>query len=465
MNNNSYQSFGPNRGHSDSHGKLSALQLPELKGRSFLDVGCNEGFFCWIAASLGAKEVSGLDASREALQIANSRCPFGDFVCADFDSWNDNRLYDVILLASAIHYSRDQEKLIDKLVDKLTRTGVLVLEIGIVPGAHERWEEVTRAFDTRLFPTRSKLESILQKHAFRVVGQSVHQVGDPVQRWVVHIRRMKRTAIIVSGESNSGKTTLVRSLFDYNKKFLFSSFDILFARLASGSWQASNNLKESLFKVDLAHEAHVAIERLVAQPDLFREFISEIIPKEDHQCFILDGYFPEASRNLLVTLLEEKEYLVWSLHNLSSMEAFREGQNNNSLASNLIVENNNYYILGDCITGAVDQIIVNSEKLFISGWAVGKWVDEQVTHYAIKLDEQQFSLITVNNPVRADVIAAGFAFGDPKIGFDVKLVFADLRHIDIDKMRSRLTSGDFILLAFTEKQRVGQIKIRKPISL
>lgn len=45
----SYQSFPDQAGGSHSFDKLTQLRLPPLAGRSFLDVGCNEGFFCGFA--------------------------------------------------------------------------------------------------------------------------------------------------------------------------------------------------------------------------------------------------------------------------------------------------------------------------------------------------------------------------------------------------------------------------------
>ena len=48
-----YQSFVGQPGASDSAGKLRAIQLPNLSGKSFLDLGCNAGFFCGHALEFG----------------------------------------------------------------------------------------------------------------------------------------------------------------------------------------------------------------------------------------------------------------------------------------------------------------------------------------------------------------------------------------------------------------------------
>ena len=43
-----YQTFPYQPGSSDSLGKLTMLKIPALTAKSFLDVGCNEGFFLWV---------------------------------------------------------------------------------------------------------------------------------------------------------------------------------------------------------------------------------------------------------------------------------------------------------------------------------------------------------------------------------------------------------------------------------
>jgi len=45
--------------------KLQAVPLPELRGKRVLDVGCDAGAWCWLAAEQGAADVLGLDRGRE----------------------------------------------------------------------------------------------------------------------------------------------------------------------------------------------------------------------------------------------------------------------------------------------------------------------------------------------------------------------------------------------------------------
>ena len=70
-----YQSFPDAAGDSRTLDKLKALRLPDLAGKSFLDVGCNEGFFCGFARFLGAGRVVGVDHSEQFIARARVRFP------------------------------------------------------------------------------------------------------------------------------------------------------------------------------------------------------------------------------------------------------------------------------------------------------------------------------------------------------------------------------------------------------
>src|SRR5439155_18277059 len=113
-----YQSFPGAAGDSQSLQKLKALHLPTLKGRSFLDVGCNEGFFCGYARFDGAQRVVGLDKSALFIERARQRFPDCEFLEQSWDVIPSGP-FDVILLASSLHYAEDQVLLIERLTKEL----------------------------------------------------------------------------------------------------------------------------------------------------------------------------------------------------------------------------------------------------------------------------------------------------------------------------------------------------------
>lgn len=214
-----YQSFSAT-GASDSKGKLEALKLDRLpnrakgdaplSGKSVLDIGCNEGYFCIEAKRLGATRVLGIDKSKKWIELARKRSPDLEFINTDWWNIPDER-FDVIFFLSSVHYEQDQKKLFDKLARHLTQDGVLVLECGVISDPNTaRWATIPRGIgDKPRYPTKKLLEDgLLASFATRMVGRSVQQQGDPVSRFVFHCQRKRSTVVIVSGIPQQGKSVL-----------------------------------------------------------------------------------------------------------------------------------------------------------------------------------------------------------------------------------------------------------------
>ena len=186
-----------------------------------LDVGCNEGFFCLKAAAGGATRVIGLDRNPDFITEARTRYANSglapdivEFRCQSWDELPDEK-FDIIFFLSALHYAKDQEAMIKSLVDKLTPSGLLVLECGVINEERKEFVKVRRAIDEVHFPTLGKIKEMLDSYAWKPMGSSVDQAGDPIPRKVMHIQRFKPTVMLLLGNSYSGKTTLARRLQKY----------------------------------------------------------------------------------------------------------------------------------------------------------------------------------------------------------------------------------------------------------
>jgi 2-polyprenyl-3-methyl-5-hydroxy-6-metoxy-1,4-benzoquinol methylase len=214
---NSYQTFPGETGDSDSKEKLRSLKLPDFKGKSVLDVGCNEGLFCFEAASGGAASVLGIDRNPSFIARAQSRkVDLGipsqlDFVCQSWEKLPDAK-FDLIFLLSALHYAEDQPALIRRLTENLTPRGVLVLECGVVDDEESALVEVKRSVDVVSFPTFGKIKEWLSPYAWKLMGPSVQQKGDPISRKVFHIQNFRREVLLLLGPGHTGKTTFARIL-------------------------------------------------------------------------------------------------------------------------------------------------------------------------------------------------------------------------------------------------------------
>ena len=214
----SYQDFD-GTGSSKSHEKLKALRLgdlprpdrsaPPLFSKSVLDIGCNEGFFCAEAVAQGASRVIGIDQNKAFIESARERCPEATFVQG---SWWDipGEKFDCIFFLSAMHYEPEPQRLLRKLRDHLTPSGVLVLECGVVAGGGVRgWRTVKRWDGVKRYPTIELLmRDLLAEYAVRPTGPSVDQAGDPVPRQVFHCTPHAPIAMLVAAPSLSGKTNL-----------------------------------------------------------------------------------------------------------------------------------------------------------------------------------------------------------------------------------------------------------------
>ena len=216
-----YQSFAPGAGASDSEAKLVAVKLPDLAGKTVLDLGCNEGFFCFAALERGAAYVTGIDRNPAHIASAKERAKYlsvddrARFINAD---WKDapDETFDVVFLFSALHYAPDQPAFIAKIASLLKPGGLFVLEAGIA-NSGEAWSSITRGRNpikgTVQYPNRAQMLKMLRLHfAPRLIGTSVMQKGDPVQRYVLHCQKIMRTIICIAGRAATGKSTLAQFL-------------------------------------------------------------------------------------------------------------------------------------------------------------------------------------------------------------------------------------------------------------
>ena len=238
-----------------------ALRIQNLKGKSLLHIGCNEGFFCNKARELGASRVVGIDKSKQAIEEAKKRFPDLDFRCQSWDILPEGK-FDFILFLSDINYEKDQKSLFDRIRLALNRGGKLVLECGVIPRDDSRWVRVDRGDDSVLFPTQGMLERYLLKDfALRCCGRSVQQGGDPINRYVYQATPYQPILIIVAGESGSGKTVLTNKL---SKNAEIFSLDNHIGMLIEYQ------------KTDLANFSRTDFVGKVAQSDFVDDFVNSI---------------------------------------------------------------------------------------------------------------------------------------------------------------------------------------------
>ena len=269
-----YQVSKSGEGSSDSFGKLKSLYIPDLKGKAFLDLGCNEGFFCGYAISQGASRVVGLDLSIEALDIARISYPEAHYLLQGWDEDLPEGKFDVILISSALHYANDPEQLIRRCVDSLTLDGVLILEVGHVEEPTETFISVTRPVgDTVRHPALFTLMGLARRNGFviRYIGQSVSQSGDLVPRVVWQFGKAKRTAFLLANPSTYGKSSIANTLLNVDNCYSLDQYVydfVLDLRHEDSSWTSRASI------TDLA----ITYELFENEPEVLESFFDFLWP-------------------------------------------------------------------------------------------------------------------------------------------------------------------------------------------
>ena len=295
-----YQSHDGNAADSDSAKKLIAIQLPDMAGKSFLDIGCNEGFFCDQAKKKGATRVVGIDQTELSIERAKTLYPGIEFTCQSWVNLPDGP-FDVILHSSAMHYASDPHQHIKRIHKALSDEGLFILECGIAPFNHQMesgvyelggafWERANRNFDTVLHPSEALLRNnLLIDFSIRAVGMSVSQRGDPFPRKVFHCKKFKPIVLVVGGAGHAGKTTFAVEMQRHGVP-TFSS-DMILERLATNAGLNAGPLW-SVIKSELDPTYAVPLYSRLDESDMTTSFAKEIVammPKY-HRVMILEGY-------------------------------------------------------------------------------------------------------------------------------------------------------------------------------
>lgn len=140
---------------------LRAL-LPDLRGRSVLDLGCGFGWFCRWAREEGAARVLGVDVSEKMLARARAagRDPAIFYVRADLEQLSlPSRSFDLIYSSLALHYVRDLDRLMAEVHRGLIPGGGLVFSVEhpiFTAPADPHWS--TDAAGRRIWPVEGYLD-------------------------------------------------------------------------------------------------------------------------------------------------------------------------------------------------------------------------------------------------------------------------------------------------------------------
>ncbi len=428
-----YQSFPDAAGASRTLDKLKALKLPDLSGRSFLDIGCNEGFFCGFAKFLGASRVVGLDKSKLFVDRARVRFPDCEFVQQDWTGLPDGP-FDVILLASALHYADDQPALVQRLVERLSPDGTLVLELGIVSGPGSEWIEVERGIDRRMFPTMAKLREVLDDYAWKWMGRSVSQAGDPVSRHVVHISRRRPVAYLLMQPPGYGKSSLASRLFGANDIPVVSG-DQVVADIAKGDSGASDALG-SLVKEDYSPFRIDTIMQRIFDLDLGADLARQWLRSAGDGDFALDVFVPVEHHAYVEGVLSGLGYLpvrmLWDrigppLLSADALAEQAEGFYRSLPESVEQIEELKDVQGAGAVRGFVDELGLEAGRLVVRGWTAD--VEGRLPEaFVVRVNGQDIMVREFERQSRPDV-QRHLRLAHPEVGYRIMLEVPGLERL------------------------------------
>lgn len=211
--------------------KFDLLDLPPLSGKRYLDLGCNSGMFCRFAVDEGAADVFGIDIDPKLIALAEDYVPEAGFLTSRFENIElENRQFDYVSIASAIHYSQDFVTVANKIMGLVKDGGLLVIEGGLfdpagnsalntpVPGWRkigDHCRQLTMGFVTDvLFPNCD----------VKLSGPSLNQGGDNLARYVLHITKPQDEPFLPS------RKTVARLDLEAFIRSLAVSFDTINAK-------------------------------------------------------------------------------------------------------------------------------------------------------------------------------------------------------------------------------------------
>ena len=103
--------------------------LPDLQGKTILDLGCGVGGHCLEFVNAGAKKVVGIDISKKMLEVAEKENHHSKITYLNLPMESLSQIsekFDLVVSSLAIHYVKDFEKLASDVFNLLNENGLFV---------------------------------------------------------------------------------------------------------------------------------------------------------------------------------------------------------------------------------------------------------------------------------------------------------------------------------------------------
>ncbi|MBZ5753799.1 class I SAM-dependent methyltransferase [Metabacillus rhizolycopersici] len=152
--------------------------LNPQKGERILDVGCGTGDLAHTISKSGAT-VTGIDAAQSMIEAAKEKYPDIHFSVQDGEQFSFDPQFHVVFSNAAIHWMKNQQKVVQNCYDVLLPSGRFVAELGganniqsIVDAIEEASDRLSILYDATLFPwvfpTKEEMKEHLINAGFNV---------------------------------------------------------------------------------------------------------------------------------------------------------------------------------------------------------------------------------------------------------------------------------------------------------
>lgn len=144
--------------------------LNPQKGEHILDVGCGTGDLAHEISKRGAT-VTGIDASQNMIEAAKGKHPDIHFSVQDGEHFSFDPQFHAVFSNAAIHWMKNQQKVVQNCYDVLLPGGRFVAELGganniqsIVDAIKEASDRLSILYDATLFPWVFPTKEEMAKH-------------------------------------------------------------------------------------------------------------------------------------------------------------------------------------------------------------------------------------------------------------------------------------------------------------
>lgn len=259
----------------------------DLKGKSFLDVGCNAGMMCFLAFKAGAIP-KGIDIDFETIKSTRLTFPNLPFFCENAETLSGS--YDIVLASAILHYVD-----LDKTLKQFSRCAKQVIcDVWLHPSEVPIFALTTRGIYIPSMPT---FLNIASKYFNTIEMKGPSLSPDDSKRFIFHLSNPipnKPEALLISGDGNSGKSTL---------SYTFSRPVLILDQIIHEWFFYHQGMLQSVSQANTIIRGDYWSKHL----DFYKIYITNWLNTNRSRDIVVEGYelFDEEKKKLILDLLKD----------------------------------------------------------------------------------------------------------------------------------------------------------------